>query len=75
MTHFELNPQQKEAVAHDSGPLMILAGAGAGKTRVITQRILELIKKGTPPEKNIGSYLYQQSGQRNARTGACHDRC
>ncbi|MAJ97483.1 MAG: ATP-dependent DNA helicase PcrA [Parcubacteria group bacterium] len=51
MTHFELNPQQKEAVAHDSGPLMILAGAGAGKTRVITQRILELIKKGTPPEK------------------------
>ncbi|QSH39197.1 UvrD-helicase domain-containing protein [Candidatus Kaiserbacteria bacterium] len=51
MAEFELNPQQKEAVAHDSGPLMILAGAGAGKTRVITQRILELIKKGTPPEK------------------------
>jgi len=51
MAHFELNKAQAEAVNHDSGPLMILAGAGAGKTRVITQRILTLIKKGIAPEK------------------------
>jgi DNA helicase-2/ATP-dependent DNA helicase PcrA len=47
-----LNERQKEAVAHTEGPLLILAGAGAGKTKTVTYRILHLIKSGVPA-KNI----------------------
>ena len=44
-----LNSRQKEAVSITEGPLLILAGAGAGKTKTITERIVEIVKKGTDP--------------------------
>src|SRR3989338_11554138 len=46
-----LNKEQREAALHVKGPILIIAGAGAGKTKTITHRIVNLIKEGVAPER------------------------
>ena len=51
----DLNPEQKKAVEAVTGPVMIIAGAGSGKTRVLTYRVAHLITLGIRPESILGA--------------------
>ena len=47
----ELNPAQREAAEHGDGPLLVIAGAGTGKTRTLVYRVAHLIERGVRPER------------------------
>lgn len=47
----ELNPEQRAAAAHGDGPLLIVAGAGTGKTRTLAARVAHLLRRGVVPER------------------------
>ena len=56
----KLNKEQKETVLHGKGPLLIVAGAGTGKTTVITQRIVNLIEKGLAKPEEIVAVTFTE---------------
>ncbi len=63
----DLNPSQRQAVMHGDGPLLIIAGAGSGKTKTLVHRVARLVEAGTPPNQILLLTFTRKSSQEMLR--------
>ncbi|MFN8103990.1 MAG: ATP-dependent helicase [Acidimicrobiia bacterium] len=67
-----LNPRQQLAAGHGDGPLLVIAGAGTGKTRTLAARVGVLLRRGVPPERILLLTFTRRAAHEMLRRAACH---